>query len=45
MYEFEIMNNSTKETDIIFGYSIADAYRRSKLNMVDWTVLHCEYVD
>ena len=29
MWEFEIMNKSTEERTIIFGYSLSDAFKRN----------------
>ena len=46
MWEFEIMNNETKETNFIFGYSLSDAFRRYPLlNPNEWTCIGREYVD
>lgn len=45
MYEIEIRNNKTNEVRIIYGYSIANAYERSNLNVAEWTVVYNEYID
>lgn len=46
MWEFEIYNQKTQETRIIFGYWFSDAMKKWKVeNPEDWTCLHSEYVD
>lgn len=46
MYEYELMNKSTKERIFVWGYSWNDAMRRNpSINENDWTCLHSEYVD
>lgn len=45
MFEFGIRNIHTGEEDIMFGYNIADAYRRAKLDTNEWHVTYCEYID
>lgn len=50
MNEYTIYNIYTKEEDILFGYSIVDAYRRiGKDREVEqgkgWIVLRSEYID
>lgn len=45
MYEYEIRNIHTNEETIIFGYSFADACRRSKLNPSDWECWMQTYID
>jgi hypothetical protein len=46
MWEFGIENVSTNEKSIIFGYSVADAFRRHpSLNREEWSVWYSEYVD
>ena len=46
MWEFEIYNNKTGETDIIFGYSYDDALRRSKsIVPEDWDCIISTYID
>ena len=39
-FEFEVCDNETGELLIVFGYSMADAYRRSNLDPVRYTCLH-----
>ena len=45
MLEFGSRNIHTGEEDIIFGYNIADAYRRAGLDMNTWHTTYCEYID
>lgn len=45
MYEFGIINTKTGERNIIFGYTQANAFHRSKLDAKDWEILYMEYVD
>lgn len=45
MYEYGIYNSITKEERIVFGYSTADAFRRSNLDVNEWKILYSEYVD
>ena len=45
MYEYDIRNIHTGERDIIFGYTQADAFRRSGYDMADWRVTHITYAD
>ena len=45
MIEFGIMNTKTEEEKVMFGYSITDAYRRAKLDMNEWHITYCEYID
>ena len=46
MWEFEIMNIVTKETGIICGYSLSDAFKRTpSLNPQEWECLRQDYVD
>lgn len=45
MIEFGIKNIHTKEENIIFGYNVADAYRRAGLDMNEWNTTYCEYID
>jgi hypothetical protein len=45
MYEYHIYNVNTLEEKIIFGYYLADAFRRSKLDSSEWTVWLSEYID
>lgn len=46
MSEFEIMNVKTKECELIFGYSLEDAFSRYPgLNPNDWCCIQNEYID
>ena len=45
MYEYSINNVTTNEERHVYGYTFADACRRSKLNMNEWNVAYYEYVD
>ena len=45
MIEFGIVNIKTNEERHMFGYNIADAYRRAKLDMNEWHITYCEYID
>lgn len=49
MWEFEIMDIETGETDIIYGYNIEDACMRNDIDIdidIDCIeVLYSEYVD
>lgn len=45
MMEYGIINNVTKEENIIFGYNVADAFRRSKLNSSEWSISYAEFID
>ena len=46
MWEFGIYNENTKERDIIFGYTIDNAFNRCpSLNRAEWVVEYSEYVD
>jgi hypothetical protein len=50
MNEYTIYNIYTKEEDILFGYSIIDAYRRRGKDREaeqgkGWIVLRSEYID
>lgn len=46
MWEFEIMNTITKETEIIIGYSLSDAFRRTpSLNPNEWEYIRQDYID
>lgn len=45
MYEFEIKNKTTKETEYIFGYSYNDACCRNKLEPTEWTMISKDYID
>lgn len=46
MYEFEMYNVNTKETETAYGYSLADARERSpKYNNHEWVCLMSTYID
>lgn len=45
MYEYDVENIYTGEKRIVFGYTVADAFRRAGLAPIEWGVLHAEYVD
>ena len=45
MYEYEIKNKNTNEIEYVFGYSLNDACRRSKLEPNDWIILSKDYID
>ena len=45
MWEYDITNKETNEREIISGYWLADAFRRSKLNPDEWVVMGSEYID
>lgn len=45
MYEFGIINNKSSRQTIIFGRNLAHAFRRAKLNAIEWTVTYVDYVD
>lgn len=46
MWEFDIVNKITQEHNIIFGYSLSDAFKRSSsLNPDEWECVGQEYID
>lgn len=46
MFEFEMYNVNTKETEIVYGYSLADARERApKYEQRDWICLTSTYID
>lgn len=45
MYEYRITKLSNGEENIIFGYNIENAYKRTKLNPTEWVVYSREYID
>ena len=45
MYEFGIINNKSNRQTIIFGRNLAHAFRRAKLNEIEWTVTYVDYAD
>ena len=45
MREYGVMNNTTNEQIVIFGYSVDNAFLRSGKDKGAWTVLWSEYID
>lgn len=45
MFEFGVTNIKTNESTVIFGYNIADACRRSKLDVTVLYIDYTEYID
>ena len=48
MYEFHVRNTQTGETNILFGYTANDAFRRAGIKNTElwnWEVEFYEYVD
>ena len=46
MFEFEMYNVNTGETETVYGYSLADARERSpKYNNREWICLMSTYID
>lgn len=45
MFEYDIYNPTTKESSIIFGYDVKDAFSRTKLDSKDWIVETEMYID
>lgn len=45
MREYGVMNNKTNEQIVIFGYSVDNAFLRSKKDKSEWTILWSEYID
>jgi hypothetical protein len=45
MYEYRIVNKTTEEEIVIFGYTYADACKRKKIDPNENLVINCEYVD
>lgn len=46
MFEFEMFNVNTKETETAYGYSLADARERNpKYNSREWVCLMSTYID
>ena len=45
MKEFGIINIHTNEEAIIFGYNADDAYRRAKVDAIQWAVVYVDYID
>lgn len=46
MYEFELYNRYTNETDFAYGYSVADMKRRcGNTDWSVWAIVRIEYID
>ena len=45
MMEFGIINYKTGERDVMFGYNVMDAFKRSGKDMIDWVVEYEEFID
>lgn len=46
MYEYEIYNERTNESDFIYGYSVDNAFdRHPNLDRNEWKVIFSEYID
>ena len=46
MWEFDIIHKTTQEVQIIFGYSLSDAFNRTpSLNPNEWECVGREYID
>lgn len=45
MNEYTVLNKRTNEQTFFFGYTFADACKRSKVNENDYTILDIEYID
>lgn len=45
MYEYEIINKTTKDELWICGYSFKNACERKGLEPNDWTITYSEYID
>lgn len=46
MHEFELRHVETYEMELIFGYNLADAFRRNpQLNPNDWECVSDIYID
>lgn len=46
MYEFELYNKNTNETELAYGYSVADMKRRcGDTDWTEWTIVRSEYID
>lgn len=45
MFEFELYNETTGETTIIFGYSLGDAKQRWGIEDPEWECIRADYVD
>lgn len=45
MFEIEIMNKKTKETEVIIGYSFKEACKSAGLDATEWTIIGSWYID
>lgn len=45
MYEYEITHNNCGMRTFIYGYNVADAFRRAKKDPALWTVESADYID
>lgn len=46
MFEFEMYNVNTKETEIVYGYSLTNVRERNpKYEQCDWICLTSTYID
>jgi hypothetical protein len=46
MWEYGLRHRETDKEEIIFGYSLMDAFRRSPaLNPDDWECVRADYID
>ena len=45
MYEITLMNRTTGEEAILFGYTVAKAMDKGGYTKEEWTVIDMEYVD
>ena len=46
MFEYTIYNKKTNEQEVIFGYTVDDAFERCPIfDPKDWEVVFCEYAD
>lgn len=45
MYEITIMNKTTNEERILFGYTLAKAFEKAGYTYEEWTVVFMEYID
>ena len=45
MYEFRITKLSSGAESVIYGYDLAQAFRKAKLCPTEWVVWSREYID
>lgn len=45
MWEIDIRNKETDETQLIYGYNLEDAFQRYNLKSEEWIVVNEFYVD